>query len=151
VIVLNLCCDKEHLFEGWFGSAGADDEQRDRGLVSCPVCGSVAVERRPTAPYVQTRAQAAPAAATAPKAETPAKAAMPAETVAAAMALAMLRRAARQAEDVGDRFADEARRMHHGEAEERSIRGQATRDDVAELLDEGIMVLPVPSDDADLH
>lgn len=153
VIVLNLSCDDEHLFEGWFASSAAYDEQRDRGLVSCPVCGSTTISRRPSAPYVNTGAsapvperksslpagaEAAPAAAVAPDADV----------VAAAMA--MLRRLGRESEDVGDRFADEARRIHHGDSEARNIRGRATRDDVSELMDEGIAVLPLPADE-DLH
>lgn len=153
MIVLNLSCDHEHLFEGWFASAAAYDEQRDRGLVSCPVCGSTTISRRPNAPYVNTGAsapveekktglpagvRAAPVASVAPSADV----------VAAAMA--MLRRLGRESEDVGDRFADEARRIHHGDSEARNIRGRATRDDVSELMDEGIAVLPLPADE-DLH
>lgn len=153
MIVLNLSCDHEHLFEGWFASSAAYDEQRERGLVSCPVCGSTAISRLPSAPYVNTRASApvpVPRAGSQAAAGTarPASAAPDADVVAAAMA--MLRRLGRESEDVGDRFADEARRIHHGESEARNIRGRATRDDVGELIDEGIAVLPLPADE-DLH
>ena len=151
VIVLNLSCDHEHLFEGWFASSAAYDGQRERGLVSCPVCGSTTISRRPSAPYVNTGVSAPlPARRSgAPVRPAAAAAAAPdADVVAAAMA--MLRRLGRESEDVGDRFADEARRIHHGESEVRNIRGRATRDDVSELIDEGIAVLPLPADE-DLH
>ncbi len=71
-------------------------------------------------------------------------------TPEAAVVMALLRRMARESEDVGERFPEEARRIHYGEAEARSIRGQAAREDLEELLEEGIMVLPVPGDE-DLH
>lgn len=153
MIVLNLSCDHEHLFEGWFASSAAFDEQRERGLVSCPVCGATTISRRPTAPYVNTGASA-PARAPetlAPKLPVKSRSVTPAaEPDVVAAAMAMLRRVGRESEDVGDRFADEARRIHHGESQARNIRGRATRDDVGELLDEGIAVLPLPVDE-DLH
>lgn len=149
MIVLNLCCDKEHLFEGWFGSAEAYDEQRSRHLVACPLCGSTAIDRRPSAPYVQTRPATTPAASAKPATDAGSDAPVPAEAVATLMKL--LRRAARQSEDVGETFPEEARRIHYGESEARNIRGQASRDELGELLDEGIMVLPVPPDEGDLH
>lgn len=75
---------------------------------------------------------------------------VPPEADVVAAAVALLRRLGRESEDVGDRFADEARRIHHGESDARNIRGRATRDDLSELIDEGIAVLPLPSDE-DLH
>jgi hypothetical protein len=150
VIVFNLGCDKDHRFEGWFASAEAYESQRARGLVSCPVCGSAQVERLPSAPYVVTRPQGrvseAPTAA-------PQPAAPPAATTLtpeAATVMALLRRMARESEDVGERFPEEARKIHHGESEARNIRGQADRAELEELFEEGIMVLPVPADD-ELH
>ncbi|WP_018992310.1 DUF1178 family protein [Aromatoleum toluclasticum] len=153
MIVLNLNCDHEHLFEGWFASSAAYDEQRERGLVSCPVCGSTTISRRPSAPYVNTGASApAPARKSGAPVRSGAAQAAPAAPDAdvVAAAVAMLRRLGRESEDVGDRFADEARRIHHGESDARNIRGRATRDDVSELIDEGISVLPLPADE-DLH
>ncbi|NMG44194.1 DUF1178 family protein [Aromatoleum toluvorans] len=151
MIVLDLSCEHEHLFEGWFASSTAFEDQRERGLVSCPVCGSTTISRRPSAPYVNTGASAPVrdrVAPTQPAMSRPAPVAAEPDVVAAAMA--MLRRLGRESEDVGDRFADEARRIHHGESQARNIRGRATRDDVGELLDEGIAVLPLPADE-DLH
>lgn len=144
MIVLDLCCDREHVFEGWFASAEAFDAQHAAGQVSCPTCGSVRVVRRPSAPYVNTRSSPAV------RPEAPAIAAEPAVNEALARAFAMLRQVGRASEDVGERFAEEARRIHYGDAESRNIRGKASRDDVGELIDEGIMVLPLPPDE-DVH
>jgi len=144
VIVLNLCCDNEHLFEGWFASADAFETQQGRQQVSCPVCGSAQIERRPAAPYVNTGSGVSRKPTAAPN-----PAPMNADAMAAA--LAMLRRLGKESEDVGERFAEEARRIHYGDSDARNIKGKATRDDVGELLDEGIMVLPLAPDDDELH
>lgn len=157
VIVLDLCCNKEHRFEGWFASAHAFEDQCARQLVSCPVCASVQVRRLPSAPYVQTRqgAQDKPvserlqAAATPAVPATPAAAPVTPETVAAVLQL--LRHMARDADDVGERLPEEARRIHYGEAEARNIRGQASADDVEELLEEGIMIVPLPPGEDEVH
>jgi hypothetical protein len=133
VIVLDLSCDNEHRFEGWFANADAFANQLARGLVECPQCGSRHVERRPSAPYVNTAVSRDSTTPPQPPAD-------PAQVIAA------LRLAARAAEDVGERFPDEARRIHYGESEARNIRGRASGDDLGELLEEGIMVLPVPDD-----
>lgn len=151
MIVLDLCCDQDHRFEGWFGSATEFADQLERGLIECPLCASRRVRRLPSAPYVQTRANA-PAAA--PRPDTGVPPAVPAASVeadAADMALALLRKLARNAEDVGERLPEEARRMHYGETGARSIRGSATADEIGELLDEGIMLMPLPPADQDLH
>ena len=158
MIVLDLCCDKDHRFEGWFASAQAFEDQCTRELVSCPVCESVQIRRLPSAPYVQTRHGAPdkqPTERTAP-ASTPLAPATPGaaapvtpETVAAV--LQVLRHMARDAENVGERLPEEARRIHYGEAEARNIRGQASADDVEELLEEGIMLVPLPPGEAEVH
>ena len=127
MIVLNLTCGIGHCFEAWFASAEAFDEQVAGGLVCCPQCQDTAVARLPSAPHVR-RGQPQPVAATAPE---------------QAMREA-LERLAREAEDVGQRFPEEARRIHYEEVPARSIRGQASVADTLELLDEGIAVLPLP-------
>ena len=150
MIVLNLCCEFDHTFEGWFGSAAAFASQSEQGLVECPVCASRKIRRLPSAPYVRTRpATAAAAPLPSPGAATSSGAAPAAS--AADMALALLRNLARNAEDVGRRLPEEARRMHHGETETRNIRGSASADEIGELLDEGIMLMPVPPPETDLH
>lgn len=159
MIVLDLSCANEHRFEGWFASSAAFEAQRARGLVSCPVCNTAAVRRLPSAPYVQTRSAQTPASSGAQASSAPAlPTRAPATPVsglpspaAVAELLGTLRRMAKSAEDVGERLPEEARRIHYGEAEARDIRGAASRDEVEELLEEGIVVLPVPPQDDDLH
>lgn len=153
MIVLDLSCEKQHRFEGWFASRDAFETQSRSGLVECPVCGSQHVERLPSAPYVNIGAAPlpVPTRSTTPAPTRPAAAsAAPPEAQAIAAMRALLRMAAAASEDVGERFPDEARRIHHGDAEARAIRGKASGDDIVELLEEGIMVLPVPADE-DVH
>lgn len=145
---MDLCCERDHRFEGWFASTDAFDNQCASGLVSCPVCGTGKIQRLPSAPYVQTRSAARQLPVPANNSTSATEAPLPAAAVE--MLKSVLREAARKAEDVGERFPDEARRMHYGETETRSIRGAASRDELGELIDEGIMVLPVPPED-DLH
>lgn len=140
MIVLDLSCEQGHPFEGWFRSAEDFAGQCERGQVHCPVCGSNVVLRQPSAPkLVSVRSKNPPPA---PKEVDPASAAQ--------QIAALLRAMAAGAEDVGKRFPEEARKIHYGDAEHRSVRGQASRAQVEELLDEGIGVLPVPPD-SDLH
>ena len=137
MIVLDLHCDHDHAFEGWFVSHEAFADQLAQGLIACPRCGSLAVRRKPSAPYLNTRTPAAN-----PEADAAAAHAQLAQRL-----VHRLREAARSAENVGEDFVDEARRIHYGESEDRAIRGQASRTDVRELIDEGIFVLPVPDED----
>jgi hypothetical protein len=130
MIIFDLKCHPQgHVFEAWFGSSSDFQSQSDRGLVQCPICGSEAVEKAPMAPRVG--AKAGGAAADAMKA-------MLAQMATAQKALL------EKSDFVGDRFPDEARAIHLGEAEARSIHGQASREDAASLIDEGIPVSPLP-------
>lgn len=135
--VLNLQCGHQHGFEGWFASEDDFQSQLGRQLVACPVCGDTAVAKLPTAPRLNL---GAPAAEPAGPAQGDAGAAGPARQAAW---LKMLRHVMANTEDVGEKFAEEARRIHYGEAEERNIRGQASREDTEALLEEGIAVLPL--------
>jgi len=128
MLVLNLACALDHGFEGWFGSADDFESQRERGLVSCPICANVEIKRMPSAPRLNVRASAEPSA----------PAGLQAQVMQAVQQIIS------QTEDVGPRFAEEARRIHHGEAQERAIRGQASAEETRDLLDEGIPVLPLP-------
>lgn len=142
--VLNLRCGAQHLFEGWFGSEADFQDQLGRGLVSCPLCGDTSVEKMLSAPRLNLGASVAdtpPAAAAVPAA--PQK--KPLSPEAQAQLWQAMRAAVAQAEDVGERFADEARRMHQGEIEARQIRGRASMQDTIALLEEGVPVLPVPA------
>ena len=139
--VLNLRCGAQHLFEGWFGSEADFQDQLGRGLVSCPLCGDTSVEKMLSAPRLNLGASVAetPAAVPATPPHTPLN------PQAQAQLWQALRAAVAQAEDVGDRFVDEARRMHQGDVEARQIRGRASMQDTLALLEEGVPVLPVPA------
>lgn len=147
--VLDLQCRQHHVFEGWFGSEDDFQSQRSRGLVQCPLCEDDQIEKRLSAPRLNLGARETSAASpqstpsdNAPALQnTPSVPAMPPEMQAAWLALS--RKLVAQTEDVGQRFAQEARRMHHGEVQERAIRGQASLRETQELLDEGIAVLPL--------
>jgi hypothetical protein len=135
--VLDLRCANGHRFEGWFASDDDFMSQNGRGLVSCPLCGDGVVSRMPSAPRLNLSGAREPAPAAAPA--TPAQ---PADLQA--VWLKAVRELMARTEDVGERFAEEARRIHHGEAPDRGIRGQATPEERAALLDEGIETVAVP-------
>ncbi|MFC7408228.1 DUF1178 family protein [Hydrogenophaga atypica] len=137
--VLNLRCGAQHVFEGWFGSELDFQDQLSRGLLTCPLCGDTGVEKMLSAP----RLNLAGAAANVPAPPTPVNSTTQPTATDARLWQAM-RTAIARAENVGDRFADEARRIHHGEAEARQIRGQASLQDTLALLEEGVPVLPLP-------
>ncbi len=145
--VLDLQCAHGHAFEGWFSSEDDYQDQLARQLLECPLCGDTGVAKLPSAPRLNLGGAAAPAAPAearpaGPAGATPVAAMPPAALQAAWMH--MVRRVMASTEDVGERFAEEARKMHYGEADERGIRGQATREQTEELLDEGIAVMPLP-------
>jgi len=145
--VLDLGCQHGHVFEGWFASEDDFQSQKARALVQCPLCGDSHIDKRLSAPRLNLGA-AAPSARSAPAPSSstpPAAAAAPAASRQAMQAawLRMSRELIAKTEDVGARFADEARRMHHGEIEQRAIRGQASVEDAVALIEEGIGVLPL--------
>ncbi len=142
--VFDLACEHGHAFEGWFASADAFDEQLGRSLVQCPVCESARVRRTPSAPRLNlsNAVEARPQPATnSSNAQTTA---MPTHEQLRALWLEAARHLVRNTEDVGERFAEEARRIHYQEAPERGIRGVTTAEQRAELQDEGIDVLSFP-------
>jgi len=139
--VLNLQCAQQHGFEGWFASEDDFQSQLARALVACPMCGDTAVTKLPSAPRLNLGAGSAEGVGAKPQTT----AVVPAEAPGLQAAwLKMVRHVMANTEDVGARFAEEARKMHYGEADERSIRGQASQEETAALLDEGIAVLPLP-------
>lgn len=135
--VVDLHCAQGHRFEGWFASDDDEVAQRERGLLVCPMCGEAEVRRLPSAPRLNL-------GATEPAAKT---LAMPAPDDPHAKWLRAMRRVVANTEDVGERFPEEARRIHYGEVPARGIRGQASPSQAQELADEGIevMALPVPA------
>ena len=146
-----LTCDSAHEFESWFASSASFEDQAKRGFVTCPVCDSAKVERAVMAPSV-ARTDLGPQApgpvteAPAPAASAPAPVALMSEKEQAfrEMVTALHRHVSETAEHVGKRFADEALKIHHGEAESRAIFGEATADDARMLHEEGVDFLPLP-------
>ncbi len=149
--VLNLRCANGHGFEGWFGSDDDYMDQNGRGLIECPLCADKVIARLPSAPRLNLSGarEVVPATPTgsalqvqqSPQPQQPAQAAdMQAAFIRA------VREMVQRTEDVGPRFAEEARRIHYGEAPERSIRGKASAEEREALHDEGIETysLPIP-------
>lgn len=139
--VFDLECDHSHVFEGWFGSHEDYDAQQARGLVTCPVCGSATITKRLSAPRLNVAHLHAPAA----QPLVP-PGASDAEKMAALQAAVMrqVRALVRSTENVGPRFAEEARRIHEGDADDRPIRGTATVEEREALAEDGIEVMSVP-------
>ena len=136
--VLDLQCTHGHVFEGWFASEDDFVVQCEQSLVQCPVCGDPSVAKKLSAPRLNLIGGRG--------AENPQQLAMApasADQALTAAWLAVARQIVASTTDVGDRFAEEARKMHYREAEERSIRGTTTADEARALLDEGIEVLPL--------
>ena len=130
MIVYDLRCGDGHVFEAWFGTGSDYDDQQARGLLKCPICGDRGIGKAAMAPAVPAKTNRGEVSASAVKALM--------GKVAAAQ-----RKALQGADYVGDRFASEARAMHHGEAEARGIYGQATLGDARALADEGVPVAPL--------
>ncbi|VCU72255.1 hypothetical protein PIGHUM_04354 [Pigmentiphaga humi] len=138
--VFDLQCGHGHVFEGWFNSHDDFDAQRERGLICCPLCDSKSIDKKLSAPMLNvsgSKAPAEPAARAVPGSLPPAH--------AQAAALQHLREVLRKTENVGERFAAEARRIHHGDAPERPIRGVATHQEQQSLAEEGIAVAAIPA------
>lgn len=142
--VFDLACEHGHAFEGWFASADAFDEQLGRSLVHCPVCESASVRRTPSAPRLNLSNPSESPPQTAAQTQGARTTAMPTDAQLRALWLEAARHLVRNTEDVGDRFAEEARRIHYREAPERGIRGVTTAEQRAELEDEGIDVFSFP-------
>jgi len=157
MIRYNLRCDGGHGFESWFQSSSAYEAQEKRKLVNCPICGSSAVERAIMAPQIVSRKgreSATPAPAPAPT-TTPA----PTPTTESAPSTQLLMAQERElraklkelrdhivknADNVGERFPSEARKMHYGDIEHSPIYGEASPDEARALIEEGVEVAPLP-------
>ncbi|MEO5660262.1 MAG: DUF1178 family protein [Polaromonas sp.] len=163
--VLNLRCSRQHSFEGWFGSEDDFQRQLKRGLIECPLCADSDIQKLPSSPRLNLGAQQIPDSDSSTLDQTahaPSSAATSLKNdvafgdllerdrrenlnpAAQSSFLNALRQVVATAEDVGKRFAEEARRMHYGEVQARSIRGQASAREAVELLEEGIEVMPLP-------
>ncbi len=154
MIRFSLACDRGHDSEAWFPSGSSADDQLARGLVECPVCGSARVSKALMAPALSGTKRSPREAEPAP---APAAVPAPVETPAAPFAMVDPRRAELTAalkelrskllensENVGDRFADEARKIHFGETEARTIHGKATPEEARALREDGVEFGPLP-------
>lgn len=141
-----LICGSGHQFDAWFSSSASYDEQCEAEAIRCPECGGADVQKAPMAPAVLRGRRSEPAGDDAPPtADGPLMGPKDSAKGQSYAFLKGLREHLRaNADDVGDKFAEEARKMHHGEAEERSIYGEATVDEAKSLYEEGIPALPLP-------
>jgi hypothetical protein len=136
VIHYSLICDKSHKFDGWFANAAAYDAQKARGLVTCPICMTAAVDKALMAPMVRVSE---------PNDKVSVSIGHPQHKQLRDAMLALRNKVTSEADYVGDRFADEARKIHYKEVDQRGIYGEATREEVAALAEEGIDFMPLPN------
>jgi len=144
-----LVCDKGHAFESWFADSTAYDKQAARGLVTCPQCNSAKVEKAIMAPRIagaKKRARPAepPAAPVAEPEKAPVAMLSPQEKEVRAKLKELRDQLTKNADHVGAKFPEEARKMHYGEAAHRSIYGEASPDEAKRLAEEGIEFHPLP-------
>jgi hypothetical protein len=144
MIVYDLTCSAGHAFEGWFDSGAEFARQKEAGLVACPVCDGIDVERLPAAKVRVAKAQPPAPASSATSSSNAAPATRDAIAGISPELLAKLREVVRNTEDVGERFPEEARKIHYDEAPPRSIRGQASREEAEALTEEGIDFSQLP-------
>ena len=154
MIRYSLRCERDHAFESWFQDSSAYDAQVKRKLVSCPVCSSVKIEKAIMAPRIvgkkgRERVEPVPAPAPAAPAEIPAAATstplmMAQERELRAKLKELRDHIVKNADNVGERFPNEARKMHYGDIEHRPIYGEASPDEARALIDEGVEVSPLP-------
>jgi|AP95_1055475.scaffolds.fasta_scaffold119785_2 hypothetical protein len=146
MILYDLRCSQGHKFEAWFKDSGSYDKQAKRGDVECPVCSDTSVEKAIMAPRLSSSTRKKGL-----EHDTPISRGPHSDERASEVAREILdavgkvqRHVEENCDYVGDKFADEARAIHHGDSEERGIYGEATKSEVEDLLDEDIPVMPVP-------
>jgi hypothetical protein len=151
MIRYTLRCEKDHAFESWFQSSSAYDSQVKRKLVTCPACGSAKVEKAIMAPRIvgkkgRERAAAVPAPGAAETPATESTSLMMAQERELRAKIKELRdHIVKNADNVGERFPNEARAMHYGDKEHRPIYGEASPEEARSLIDEGVEVSPLPT------
>jgi hypothetical protein len=143
--VLNLRCAHHHVFEGWFASEDDFQSQSERGLIECPLCADKTVAKLPSAPRLNVSGAREPTVVQ--SSSEPASGEGGQAMTLQSMWMRAVQHVMSTTVDVGDKFAEEARRIHYGETEERAIRGKASAEDAQALRDEGIdvMALPIPA------
>ncbi|MEO8757423.1 MAG: DUF1178 family protein [Devosia sp.] len=135
MIHYSLVCDRSHKFDGWFASAAAYDAQKIRGLVTCPICVTTSVEKALMTPSVSRAGSEKVSLSIGHPEHTKLRDAMQ----------ALRNKVTSEADYVGDKFAEEARKIHFKEVDQRGIYGEATREEVAALVDEGVDFMPLPN------
>ena len=144
MIVFDLKCAHDHVFEAWFGSSGAFEDQRARGLVSCPLCGDIDVMKALMAPNLAAKGNSKPSAVPTVSAPPAGSAIAPEVIKAALQTLAAAQaKALEKSEWVGRTFADRARAMHAGEEVAAPIHGQSTKAEAIALVEEGVSIAPL--------
>ncbi|HEX8126672.1 MAG TPA: DUF1178 family protein [Allosphingosinicella sp.] len=142
MIIFDLkCSPRGHIFEAWFDSSSAFEDQKGRGLVACPLCGSAEIAKAPMAPAVGAKGNSSPPSDSSESLFGGAPAEV--KTMLAAAA-ALQKTLLAGSESVGPRFASEARAIHLGEADPRPIHGEATRAEAESLIEEGVAIAPLP-------
>ena len=148
MIRYNLRCERGHAFESWFQSSSAYESQEKRKLVNCPACGSAKVERAIMAPQIVSKKGRDVVVPPSPTPEAAAPASTPLMMAQERELRAKLKELrdhiVKNADNVGERFPNEARKMHYGDVEHRPIYGEATPDEAKALIDEGVEVMPLP-------
>jgi hypothetical protein len=143
-----LRCERGHEFDSWFQSSSAYDSQHKRGLVACPVCESAKVDKAIMAPRIarkgKSKSAPEPVAAPADDASSTSLVMAPQERELVAKLRELRDHVLKNADDVGRKFPDEARKMHYGDIEHRAIYGEATTEEARALIDEGVEVAPLP-------
>jgi len=135
VIHYSLVCDRSHKFDGWFSDAAAYDDQKRRGLVTCPICSTTAVDKAIMAPSIARSSEEKIALSIGHPQHQQLREAI----------IALRDKVVAEADYVGDKFAEEARKIHFKEADARGIYGEATKEEVAALIEEGVDFVPLPS------
>ena len=139
--VFDLVCANDHRFEGWFSSGADYEQQLGGGVIACPLCGDNHIVKVPSASYVNTGASDRTSK---PEPPEPTPEQVQYANFRSVMLAKLAEYVVKNTEDVGAEFPEEARKIHYGESPERKIRGTASHDEVTELRDEGIDVVPVP-------
>lgn len=143
-----LRCERGHEFDSWFQSSSAYESQNKRGLVACPVCSSTKVDKAIMAPRIarkgKSRSAPQPVTATAEDVSSASLVMAPQERELVAKLRELRDHVLKNADNVGNKFPDEARKMHYGDIEHRAIYGEATAEEARALIDEGVEVAPLP-------
>lgn len=148
MIRYSLLCERGHDFDSWFQSSSAYDSQHKRGLVTCPICESTKVDKAIMAPRIarKGKSKAAPEPVAAPAEDTNSTSLVmaPQERELLTKLRELRDHVLKNADDVGKKFPEEARKMHYGDIEQRAIYGEATAEEARSLVDEGIEVAALP-------